>query len=48
MSCVVGQRRLIEIPIASHWQLLYTEHTPKGRREDAVAFGNGFLSSFQF
>jgi hypothetical protein len=48
VNCVVGQDRLIEFPIASHWRLLYTENTPKGRREDAVAFGNGFLSSFQF
>lgn len=35
MSYVVGHARLIEIPIASLWQLLYTETTPKGRREGA-------------
>ena len=36
MGYVVGQRRLIEIPIASRWELFYTEHTPKGRREEAL------------
>ena len=48
MSCVVGQGRLIKIPIASHGHLPYTEPTPKGRREGVVAFGNCFLPSFQF
>jgi len=48
MSCVIGQHRLIEIPIASHGHLPYTGYTPKGRREEVVASGNCFISSFQF
>jgi hypothetical protein len=38
MNCVVSQHRLIEIPIAFHWQLPYTGITPKGRREEALGY----------
>ncbi len=48
MDCVVGQDGLIEIPIASPKRLLYTETTPKGRREEVllVAIASSRLFSY--
>jgi hypothetical protein len=48
LNRVIGQAKLIEIPIASLGQLLYTETPQREGEREHLAIGHRFVSSFQF